>query len=512
MFLPGTPMTANNESLTQAEDMTSAAEEQGRRAPRPSRPARDAAGEPSGKRLPLGPGWAQRRRLDAAEAVLRLHLESADDARAQTLMADARVEADGLVGRGDGADVVFVASALAALVAEAKVPLLAVAPLSNDLRDRANVKLSEVGLRLLADPRLLMLPLEDLLDVTLALLAQLGPLHGPSVWVAGEPETPRLLRWHGEIPAMVVPGLVSEVLDGSRPVHEGTWTALPVTSFQQPCAVLAFGHDVRDRGPATTMATTLGRLLSRAFERASLFNSAAEHAAVLVRSSERRMTRIGFDLHDGPLQDVALMVGEIKAVADALAKAGGSARFGGELVGRIEDLAGLADYLNENLREVANSLDATSEMRRPFGAALNGILRAFTVRTGVEPELEITGDIDGCSESQRIALLRVAQECLTNIREHSGADQVRLTITAGPTKVEATIEDNGRGFEVDAALRDSARRGRMGLIGIMERIRLLGGFCDIQSTPGAGCRIALSVQRWTPEMAAQATAAKTAAG
>jgi signal transduction histidine kinase len=356
-----------------------------------------------------------------------------------------------------------------------------------------------------------MLPLEELLDLTLALFAGLGPLHGPSVWVAGEPDTPRLLRWHGEVPAMVVPGLVSEVLDGSRPVHEGTWTALPVTSFQQPCAVLVFACDVRDRGPASAIATSLGRLLSRAFERASLFNSAAEHAAVLVRSSERRMTRIGFDLHDGALQDVALMVGELKAVTDELARAGGSARFGSELIGRVEDLAGLAEYLNENLREVANSLDASSEMRRPFGSALNSILRAFTVRTGVEPDLEITGDIDGLSESQRIALLRVAQECLTNVREHSGADRVRLTINAGPTKVEATIEDNGRGFEVDAALRDSARRGRMGLIGIMERIRLLGGFCDIQSSPGAGSRISLSVQRWTPEMAAEATAARTAA-
>lgn len=462
------------------------------------------------QRWTLGSGGKQRRRLDAASSSFLAHLPEACLDRVIPLLAAARRDADGLAGHGKDAEYAFAAGALASLAAEGLLPPQSIDPLTADLRDRTQVRLPEVGLRTLADPRLLVLPLEALLDVTLALLAALGPLRAPSVWVAGDSGTPRLLRWHGAVPAMVVPGLVTTVFAENTAARQDTWTALPVTSFQQPCAVLAFCHKPERDGQASALATTLGWLLSRAFERAALFNSAAEHAAVLVRSSERRMTRIGFDLHDGALQDVALMVGEIDALRDSLTRR--RTHVGDDVIARVDDLAGLAGYLNENLREVANSLDATSEMRRPFAEALNGILRAFSMRAGIEPELEVIGEVDGLSESQRIALLRVAQECLTNIREHSRADRVRIAITVGSAQVDATIEDNGIGFEVDAALRDSARRGRMGLIGIVERIRLLGGFCDINSQPGEGCRVSLSVQRWTPEMAAEATAAKLIAG
>lgn len=92
------------------------------------------------------------------------------------------------------------------------------------------------------------------------------------------------------------------------------------------------------------------------------------------------------------------------------------------------------------------------------------------------------------------------------MREHSKARGVRIVINSGATQVDALIEDDGMGFDVEAAMYDSARRGRMGLLGIVERVRLLGGFCDIDSSPGEGCRVALTVARWTPEMAATAGA------
>ncbi|MDQ3630020.1 MAG: hypothetical protein M3417_01830 [Actinomycetota bacterium] len=446
----------------------------------------------------------QRKRLDMAQSVLGRYCAEAGSQDAQALVARAREEADRLVGRGSElAETTFAAGVLASLVAEGHIPHGAIATVAEELHEHADANLLAVGLRALHDPRLILLPLEEFLDATLALLEALGPLHAPSIWIPGDQAAgPRLLRWRSEVPSWAVPELARVVLAEASMATEGVWTAVGVRSFQRPSAALAFRVDEDGAQPAAALAASFGRLLSRAFERASLFATSAEQSAALVKSSERRVTRVGLDLHDGPLQDVALLSGELAGLRAALGSEGPKAPTRDALKTCVDDLMALVSHLDDELREVANSLYAVGAMRRPFAQTLSGIVRAFGVRSGIEPDVRVTGDIDALSESQRSALLRVVQECLSNAREHSKAKKVCIAITAGPTQVDAIIEDDGVGFDVERALRDAARRGRMGLLGIVERVRLLGGFCDIDSRPGEGCRVTLTVARWTPEMAA----------
>lgn len=449
----------------------------------------------------------QRTRLDAAQVILEAHCAEAEADDAQALIDAAREEADRLLGHGSGlAETVFAAGALASLVAEGHISHGAVAALAEELQERAGADLLAIGLRALSDPRLILLPLEDLLDAALALLEALGPLDAPSIWVPGDHAGPRLLQWRSAVPTWDVPELVGTALAQLSVVSDGAWAAVGIPSFQRPCAALAFRVDDGRGEQAAALAVSLGRLLSRAFERASLFAASAERTATLLQSSERRLTRMGFDLHDGPLQDVALLFGELAGLRATIASEGRERGADEALTTRLDDLMALVNALNDDLRGVANSLSATGETRRPFTEALDGIVRTFGARTEIEPDVEVTGDLDGLSHSQRSALLRVVQECLNNVREHSKARGVRIVINSGATQVDALIEDDGMGFDVEAAMYDSARRGRMGLLGIVERVRLLGGFCDIDSSPGEGCRVALTVARWTPEMAATAGA------
>ena len=138
--------------------------------------------------------------------------------------------------------------------------------------------------------------------------------------------------------------------------------------------------------------------------------------------------------------------------------------------------------------------------------ALQHEVDSHAAKTETEVALEVEGDFDALSDSQRIALVRILQECLSNAREHSGAGEVRVEVRSKVTHVEMTVTDNGRGFDVESTLLGSARRGRLGLVGVHERARLLGGTCVVTSRPGGPTAISVSLPRWEGPAAAEAEA------
>lgn len=473
-----------------------------------TRGVRGAPRRPSSRHRPaltMRGGRAQRRRLDLAQMIFTARCEGGDIDAAVDLLRDARAQAERLVGRQHNlAETTFSGEALAGLVAGEHLKRGDIPAVAAELRDKVHVSLLAVGLHAIQDPRLLVLPLETLLVASLSMLEGLGALRAPSIWSWEQTAAPRLLQSASEVPASVVPELLLR-MDGDHPVvSEGAWTAVSVYSFQRPRAVLAFRVDEEETDAALALATAFGRLLSRAFERASLYAANAQRSTTLVQSSERRLIRLGFDLHDGPLQDVAILAGEVANLrADAMARSDVVA-IPPELMTRIDDIAAAADHLDDSLRAVANTLSSSEGVRRPFEEAIATIARVFGIRTGIEPDVRTDGDFDLLSDSQRTLLLRVVQESLANVAEHSKARTVRIAMSCKGIQVVAAVEDDGVGFDVDATLRESARRGRMGLLGVMERVRLLGGICDIRSAPGQGCCVSLTVARWTLAMAAAA--------
>jgi signal transduction histidine kinase len=105
--------------------------------------------------------------------------------------------------------------------------------------------------------------------------------------------------------------------------------------------------------------------------------------------------------------------------------------------------------------------------------------------------------------SQRIALYRIVQEGLANIRKHSDATNARVTLHATERAIELQIVDDGKGFCVDQTLIRAAKGGRLGLVGIGERIRMLGGTFDVESRPGGPTTLSLVLPRWRPVEASE---------
>jgi signal transduction histidine kinase len=116
----------------------------------------------------------------------------------------------------------------------------------------------------------------------------------------------------------------------------------------------------------------------------------------------------------------------------------------------------------------------------------------------VEPRLRLDGDMTVLSVSQQIALLNIVHEALANVREHSGATDVEVVVSVSEDGVEAQVVDNGCGFDLEATLIRAARRGRLGLVAMHERVRLLGGQCRIDSRPGGPTTVSVVLERWEP--------------
>ena len=134
--------------------------------------------------------------------------------------------------------------------------------------------------------------------------------------------------------------------------------------------------------------------------------------------------------------------------------------------------------------------------------ALRDEAAAFASRSGIAVDIDVTGIFANLTASQRFALAAVVREALANVREHSRASQARLRVRATAACIRATVVDDGRGFDVERALVAAAARGRLGLVGMSERVRLLGGHLAVDSRPGGPTTITVTLPRWEPVKAA----------
>lgn len=120
--------------------------------------------------------------------------------------------------------------------------------------------------------------------------------------------------------------------------------------------------------------------------------------------------------------------------------------------------------------------------------ALRAHLKAFTERTGVRARLTAFSGLERLDISRRTVLYRVAQEALSNVARHAGATRVDLSIERLPAGLRMKIQDDGASFDVERAL-DGRGSNRLGLLGMRERVEMVGGDFSIESAKGKGTTV-----------------------
>ena len=200
-----------------------------------------------------------------------------------------------------------------------------------------------------------------------------------------------------------------------------------------------------------------------------------------LEASQRLLRRVRYDIHDGPLQEVAAFSHELYLVRSELAEAD-SPTVRAALERTIDELLGRLDDLADELREIALARLPAREAL-PLEAALMRTVDLFLHSCEIDLSVRLV-DEAAMTDSQRIAVTRIVQTALANVAQHSGAARAQVTVADNPDGVAVEIRDDGHGFDVESCLSQSLRDGHLGLVGMLERVELLGGSLQLDSRPG----------------------------
>jgi PAS domain S-box-containing protein len=206
----------------------------------------------------------------------------------------------------------------------------------------------------------------------------------------------------------------------------------------------------------------------------------------ILRAQEEERKRISRELHDIVAQT---LVG-IHLHLTALTEKG--IRNPQNLQERVARTQELLEESVETMHRFAREL--RPKMLDDLGLipALHAYLEEFTKRTGVLSRLTAFAATEKASLATRTVLYRVAQEALSNVANHAQASHVHVYIEKRTDSVQMSITDDGRSFDVAQALRPQGM-GRLGLLGMRERLEMVGGSFDVKSTVGVGTVITAQI-------------------
>jgi signal transduction histidine kinase len=202
----------------------------------------------------------------------------------------------------------------------------------------------------------------------------------------------------------------------------------------------------------------------------------------LVRAQEEERRSISRELHDQIGQMLTALQMEFRNLG-TLREAPAP-----EFETHLREGQTLAERTLQAVRNMAMGLRPSMLDDLGLAPALQWQAREFTHRSGIPVALEIDGALDDLPEAYRTCLYRVVQEALTNSARHAAAKEVRVTLHGSEDRVSLTVQDDGKGFDPQAP----PRRG-LGLIGIEERVRELGGEVTVFSQPMKGTVIRAEV-------------------
>ncbi len=228
--------------------------------------------------------------------------------------------------------------------------------------------------------------------------------------------------------------------------------------------------------------------MAAALENARLYEALREreerliqYAAKLVTSQEEERLRISRDIHDGLGQMIVSAFQYLQAHEYSLSPEHPRDAF-------ARGLSVLQGCITETRRVMSDLRPSTLD---DFGlvVALQQQLDAAAREAGWEARFDVRGSVARLVPAVETTVFRVVQEALNNARKYAEATRVRVTLCGSDDEVVVEVRDWGRGFVVDGIAAHPARGAHLGLMGMRERVSLLGGSVTIASAPGAGTTV-----------------------
>lgn len=279
------------------------------------------------------------------------------------------------------------------------------------------------------------------------------------------------------VPAFVEAGLVSVV---NVPIMsgEGIFGALSVLSINE-----AKSFSDRDVG----VLTAIGREAGIAIENAYLYENMRFYARRITQAQENERRRIARELHDDTIQSLIALSRHLEALATS------DEQLPETVIQRLKELWELTGDVIRRVRRFSQDLRPSILDDLGLLPALEELTADLNRQASLRAEFQVVGAKRRLSSEVELTLFRIAQEALNNVRKHAQASKIVTTIRLTDSAVRMTVQDNGKGFKPPALTKHLVAAGKLGLIGMHERARLLGGTLVVDSESGRGTKVIVNV-------------------
>jgi signal transduction histidine kinase len=233
----------------------------------------------------------------------------------------------------------------------------------------------------------------------------------------------------------------------------------------------------------------VAQLFAAALVRNEADKALREVTSRLINAQERERARLAQELHDGMSQQLAVLSVELQLLglrppADAA-----------ELRARMDGLSDKLKALSSDVHRMAHALHPAKLERLGLVAAVSGFCRELGASERMRVEFSATQVPATIPRDRALALYRVAQESLWNVARHSGAACATVSLIGDDEGLRLVVADDGSGFDLVAV----AGKGSLGMLGMRERVGMLGGLIRWDTTPGRGTTVDVRMPLPSPD-------------
>ncbi len=223
----------------------------------------------------------------------------------------------------------------------------------------------------------------------------------------------------------------------------------------------------------------------QALDKANLALREAQRRLLSEREEERK--HLARELHDQIIQDLLSINYELEEMGTEVSLSSQTEKSVSSIQQGIRDLI-------DSLRNICRDLRPPTIDNLGLGAALQSYSQDWEIRTGVKVNLILDDHLGRLPEETELSIFRIIQEGLNNVWHHAQATQVQISLKhTSPRSLMVTISDDGMGLDEDFDLITLANNGHYGLLGISERVALLGGRFHLQRSPEGGSLLLVEV-------------------
>lgn len=207
----------------------------------------------------------------------------------------------------------------------------------------------------------------------------------------------------------------------------------------------------------------------------------------ITKAQEEERKRVARELHDDTAQALVALSRDLDDLTS-----------GGEPlpkrdVERLERLRQKTNDILEGVRRYSQDLRPSVVDDLGLLPGLEWLAGELSRQHGISTGVKVLGEKLRLEPESELALFRIAQEALNNVWKHSRATEAEILLEFAQDRVKMAVSDDGRGFEQSDSIGDLPSRGKLGLAGMQERARLLGGSLTIQSEPGKGTKVNVEI-------------------